>query len=302
MSEPLQEFVCSQGATLTVERETGLIRGVKVLGLHSRNGRIYRESALAGGATLYEGAKVNVNHARGSVGAARDYQDRIGALRGVRFVPGEGLYADLQINPKHSLSEQLLWDAAHAPENVGLSHNVEARTGRDGSTLVVEEIVKVQSVDLVADPAATRGLFESQQESSGTTKPAVEKRASLEEEIAQLREECAELRRRRDEGARRQSLRRWLAEYGLPDPDERGASIRALVSEEFLQQVRDAASDAEARSLVAERAELVSAAAAWAARRSRETPQAREQRWIEDSGLFDGLGRIDAAEFARSLR
>ncbi|MGO9597438.1 MAG: hypothetical protein ACLP7Q_05395, partial [Isosphaeraceae bacterium] len=52
-------------------------------------------------------------------------------------------------------------DAEHAAENVGFSHNVEARTSRRGDRVVVEAILRVQSVDLVADPATTRGLFES---------------------------------------------------------------------------------------------------------------------------------------------
>ena len=73
----------------------------------------------------------------------------------------KGLFADFHFNPKHALAEQLVWDAEHAPENVGFSHNVEARTVRRGERIVVEAITRVQSVDLVADPATTRGLFES---------------------------------------------------------------------------------------------------------------------------------------------
>ena len=72
-----------------------------------------------------------------------------------------GLFADFHFNPKHALTEQLLWDAEHAPENVGFSHNVQARTSRRGEEVVVEAILSVESVDLVADPATTRGLFES---------------------------------------------------------------------------------------------------------------------------------------------
>src|SRR5690606_17000391 len=86
--------------------------------------------------------------------------DRLGAIRDVKFRAGEGLFADLHYNPKHPLAEQLAWDAEHAPEQVGLSHNVLARTSRDGETTVVEAITRVESVDLVADPATTRGLFE----------------------------------------------------------------------------------------------------------------------------------------------
>ena len=138
-----------------------MIRGVKVLGLESRNGRTYLPEALAQAARLYEDAKVNVNHPKGNPAAPRDYQDRIGTIRGVVMRPGEGLFGDFHFNPKHALAEQLIWDAEHAPENVGFSHNVEARTVRRGDRVVVEAITRVQSVDLVADPATTRGLFES---------------------------------------------------------------------------------------------------------------------------------------------
>ena len=109
---------------------------------------------------LYEGAKVNINHPKGHPLSPRDYQDRLGVVRGVEFRAGEGLFGDLHFNPKHSLSEQLVWDAEHAPQNVGMSHNVLARTKRDGDETVVEAITKVQSIDLVADPATTSGLYE----------------------------------------------------------------------------------------------------------------------------------------------
>ena len=161
MSELLQEFCDSAGVSLRIDRASGVIRGIKVLGLQSRNGREYLPEALARAVGLYEGAKVNVNHPKGHPLAPRDYQERIGVIRNVRHRTGEGLFADFHFNPKHDLSEQLVWDAEHAPENVGFSHNVQARTSRRGETTLVEEIVQVHSVDLVADPATTRGLFES---------------------------------------------------------------------------------------------------------------------------------------------
>ena len=160
-TETIREFVDSRGVKLAVDREAGQIRGVKILGLESKNGRSYAKETAARAVGLYEGAKVNVNHPKGPASGPRDYQDRIGVLRNVRVEPGDGgLRADFAFNPKHALAEQLMWDAEHAPENVGFSHNVEARTSRKGGQTIVEEIVRVQSVDLVADPATTRGLFE----------------------------------------------------------------------------------------------------------------------------------------------
>src|SRR3954469_8827524 len=160
MSELLQEFVDSGQQRLRVDRAAGVIRGVKLLGLSSRNGRRYREDALLSAVGLYEGAKVNINHPKGHPLSPRDYQDRLGVVRGVEFRAGDGLFGDLHFNPKHALSEQLVWDAEHAPQNVGMSHNVLARTKRSGDETIVEAITKVQSIDLVADPATTSGLYE----------------------------------------------------------------------------------------------------------------------------------------------
>jgi hypothetical protein len=170
MSEPLQEYAHSGGLTLRVDRAGGLLRGVKLIGLESQNGRRYRPEALAAAVGLYEGAKVNVNHPQNGPLAPRDYRDRLGVVRQVEFRPSEGLFGNLHFNPKHALAEQLAWDAEHNPRNVGFSHNVLARLAREGEVTVVEAITHVQSVDLVADPAATQGLFE--QLSAGVDAPS----------------------------------------------------------------------------------------------------------------------------------
>lgn len=160
MNETLREYCDCSGAAMRVERDAAVIRGVKILGIRSRNGRLYLPEALQRAAALYEGAKVNVNHPKGGPAAPRDYQDRLGVIRHVRFRPDDGLFGDLHYNPKHPIAEQLAWDAEHQAGAVGLSHNVEAITRRQRDQLVVEAINKVTSVDLVADPATTRGLFE----------------------------------------------------------------------------------------------------------------------------------------------
>jgi len=161
MDQLIQEYVDSAGVTMRVDRRQGVIRGVKILGIRSRNGREYLPQALSRAVPLYENAKVNVNHPKGPPDQVRDYQERLGVIRNVRFRPDEGLFADLYFNPKHAVAEQLIWDAEHMPENVGFSHNVVARTSRRGDRVVVEAICRVQSVDLVADPATTSGLFEA---------------------------------------------------------------------------------------------------------------------------------------------
>jgi hypothetical protein len=143
-----------------LDRANGIIRGVKILGSVSRNGRRYTSGAMRKAIALYEGSQVNVNHPKGSPATPRDYQDRLGRLRNVVERNG-ALFADLYYNPKHAIGPQLEWDVEHAPQNVGMSHNVDARTSRQNGDVVVEEILRVHSVDLVADPATTTGLFES---------------------------------------------------------------------------------------------------------------------------------------------
>lgn len=173
MIEALQEYADSRGVDVRVDRAGGVLRGVKLIGLESLNGRRYRPEALSAAIGLYEGAKVNVNHSKEGPLAPRDYRDRLGVVRQVEFRAGEGLFGNLHFNPKHALAEQLAWDAQHNPRNVGFSHNVTARLSRDGAQTVVEAITQVHSVDLVADPAATQGLFE-QAATEATAVPSTE--------------------------------------------------------------------------------------------------------------------------------
>lgn len=159
-SEQLIEYTSNAGGKLGLDKDQHVIRGVKLLGLESKNGRSYSPAAMKQAIPLYEGAKVNVNHPKGNPGSPRDYQDRLGSIKGVRYVEGHGLTGDLHYNPKHPVAPALEHDAEFSPENVGLSHNVEARTTRRNGRVVVESIERVKSVDLVADPATTNGLYE----------------------------------------------------------------------------------------------------------------------------------------------
>jgi hypothetical protein len=148
------DLTCEQ-----IDTEHGIIRGVKLLGLISKNGRRYPENTLKAALPLYEGAKVNLNHAR-LPNDPREYQDRIGLVRNPQLKDGKGIFGDLYYNPKHPCAPMLEWDAQSAPQNVGLSHNILGRIKKENNEIVVEEIQNVISVDLVADPATTKGLFE----------------------------------------------------------------------------------------------------------------------------------------------
>ncbi len=297
--ERLQEYASSRGLALRVDRTQSLIRGVKILGLESRNGRSYMPEALAAAAALYEGAKVNVNHPRAAAAAPRDYQDRLGSICGVSFRSGEGLFADLHYNPKHALAEQLAWDAEHAPEHVGFSHNVEARTAQREGRTVVEAILTVQSVDLVADPATTSGLFEAaaatpagqptrdpdQVQEDATV--ALDEVTRLEQTVVQLRQ-AARRRERLDEAAA------CLRQRGLPSLDDTSSLAHTLLDEDFRAELAAAESRQAVVKLVEQREQLIAAAATWHEQRRQSTrPTSREQRLV-DAPLLEAA---DARQF-----
>ncbi len=315
MAETLQEFFDSRGVAMRVDRQAGVIRGVKILGLESRNGRTYLPEALSGATGLYEEVKVNVNHAKGNPGGPRDYQDRIGVIRNVAVRAGEGLFADFHFNPKHSLAEQLAWDAEHAPENVGFSHNVQAQTRRHGERVVVEAITRVQSVDLVADPATTRGLFESKADGDGAGSGGKAARGLSIEELkrghpelveAICREQAAEVSRLRAEVERLEALeamhekrllaRRLLREFNLPDPEAADPQAGSIVSERFLESLLAAEGEEPMRELVRERAELVRTLGGGPVRKGFDgRPLSRDQH------VLHGPARLDTEAFVEAI-
>ncbi len=330
MTETLHEFVAARGETLRVDRQAGTIRGVKILGTVSRNHRTYPDDTLRRAAALYENTRVNVNHPKGSPLQPRDYQDRIGVIRNVVVREGVGLFADFHFNPKHTLAEQLLWDAEHAPENVGFSHNVQARTRRVDEQIVVEEITRVQSVDLVADPATTRGLFESQadrqtvgelEESSVVTsatanahsldelkqhQPAMaealraelleEVRSQVAAEVEQLREQVERLQGEQKRGRRQTLVRKLLREFDLPDPDDNRPQAKALLGEQFVETLLTADDEVTIRSLVEQRAALIREAGrrSDATQRGTAAPQSRDPFSASAPRSFDTRSFVEA--------
>jgi len=307
MTETLQEFCDSRGVSMGVDAAAGVIRGVKILGLHSRNGRTYLPEALARAAKLYEHAKVNVNHPQGNPAGPRDYRDRIGAIRNVVVRAGEGLFGDLHFNPKHALAEQLAWDAEHAPQNVGFSHNVQAQTSRRGGQLVVEEITRVQGVDLVADPATTRGLFESHHGVDGTIAagkaaagPTLETlkrdcpqlveqiQAEQADELKRLSAEVARLEGLEAAGRRRETIRRLLREFRLPDPDDQRPGAQSVTSRRFIEALMAAGGEREIRELIEERAALVRGL------QGNAKPLARDRHLLDTGSRLDTEGFVEA--------
>jgi hypothetical protein len=293
MSQMIQEYFDSRGVELRVDAQAGVIRGVKILGLESRNRRNYAAQALTGATHLYEGAKVNVNHPQGNPLAPRDYRDRIGVIRGVEFRDGQGLFGDFHFNPKHALAEQLTWDAEHATENVGFSHNVQARVAKEAGSVLVEEIVQVQSVDLVADPATTRGLFEQENvDAPGLERAVVQ---ALEQQVGTLQRKLDEYVARETLDQKRDSIRALLAEYQLPDPASADPTAQAVVSEQFISELLATATESEMRALVRDRAKLVRSLGIAPGRAASGKPVSRDQ------GLVDQRPDVGQVATAKSF-
>src|SRR5258708_13596911 len=85
----------------TVDCDAGVIRGVRVLGRQSRNGREYSDRALAEAAALYQGIGVNLNHPdKRETNRERPVEAGFGGLEGA---PGKGtrVYPTLPYLPTH---------------------------------------------------------------------------------------------------------------------------------------------------------------------------------------------------------
>jgi len=144
-----------------IDRANGVIRGVRVLGKVSKNGREYSDRAMADAVRLYEGASVFIDHPdRSKANAERTIRDKFGFLRNAR-VEGDAVRADLHYMKSHSEAGFILEMAERNPKMLGLSHNAEGRMGTKGGKRVVEGLESVRSVDIVSSPATNEGLFES---------------------------------------------------------------------------------------------------------------------------------------------
>lgn len=141
-----------------IDKEKNIIKDICLLTLESKNGRVYLPQAIENAVELFEGVKTFANHPRKSErGEVRDVRDLIGKCLNPHYREGK-LRADLLILESHKGWVFPL--AAQAPDLVGLSINAQGKVRRINGKDVVEEIVEVQSVDLVSEPAATQGLFE----------------------------------------------------------------------------------------------------------------------------------------------
>jgi len=149
----------------SIDKAAGVIRGVKVIGNKSRNGRTYPTKMLQEAVPVYEGSRIYLDHvvpAKNGTTGPRSIRDKWGVLKNVRVSEDGGLRADIHYLVNHSQTPVLIEAAERMPETFGMSHDASGdEVSIPGGLKEVTKIHKVNSVDIVNDPATNSGLFES---------------------------------------------------------------------------------------------------------------------------------------------
>lgn len=147
----------------TVYPNQNLIKGVCLINRVSKNNRVYLDEALNDIVRLSNGIKVNLDHLSRDVnGRARSVKDIIGKIINPRQVNG-GVFGDLSV-----LKSQKDWIFAIAeqmPELAGMSIVAKGRISDEPDSQgrqQVESVTQLSSIDLVSNPATTKGLFENE--------------------------------------------------------------------------------------------------------------------------------------------
>jgi hypothetical protein len=184
-----------------IDREAGLIKGVKLMSFESKNARRYRLPDPA----LFQGTQIRLNHHGKEDGPPMDtdppFEGIWATAENIKVGP-DGVYADLKYNKKHVQMESILWWAENSPTVGGFSpitwglHNHV-----NGETVI--DILMVESVDLVGRPATTKGFFESEAMTMAMTPEEISKfqEAVSDKAILATRVQEAEKRATEAEGA-----------------------------------------------------------------------------------------------------
>ncbi len=163
MSEKV--LVEAYSGPVRVDRDAGVIRDCLLLGPVSRNGVTYPDATREAAVALFEGARACLSHpgerTKAALARPRRWEEQVGRYGNVRNGP-DGLRGDLKVRKSHPYGPALLEAAEDEPESFGLSPAMLGlTTGRPGAE-VCTSISTVRSVDVVLDPASTRGLFEQE--------------------------------------------------------------------------------------------------------------------------------------------
>lgn len=143
-----------------------IVRDCRLNSNTSLNGTIYPQPVYREAKALYEDAKVYADHFEGDApswysSSPRKTKSICGRIKNVREHPDGGLMGDFHVLPS---AMHIVDNIEFDPKWAGFSHSVWCEVAdkpTDNGMEVVTKITRVESVDLVAEPATTRGMFES---------------------------------------------------------------------------------------------------------------------------------------------
>lgn len=152
-----EQFAVSLDGQSRVDRAAGVIHGVRICGEKSANNRVYPRKVREASCPKYEGAKVYFDHAPNQ---SRRVKESAGWLSSVKADANGDARGDLNLLLTDPLTPKVLEAAERNPNQFGMSHVAECKTYFEGGVEYVSEIVRVESVDIVTDPATVNGIFE----------------------------------------------------------------------------------------------------------------------------------------------
>lgn len=176
----------------TVAEEAGLVRGVKLLGLRSKNRRNYDTPGVRKSAgELMRGCRIYIDHPE-RPDAPRSYRDAFGVVESHEFRAGQGHFGDIRFNPEHPLAKQFTWDVKNNPSALGMSINAKIRPGKTdrNGDVVVESLEMVRSIDIVTRPGTAEGIFEADSSADTSEEDAEMDLKTLKEKHADLLEQA----------------------------------------------------------------------------------------------------------------
>ncbi|MDB5387377.1 MAG: hypothetical protein JWM11_3023 [Planctomycetaceae bacterium] len=151
-----------------VDRDLGIIYGVRILGAVSKNGYTYTPEAIRQSATQYEGKSVFIDHIDPEdIDRVRRMKDLFGNFRNVTYNDTEAR-GDLHYIKSHPMADQIAEAAEKFNSCFGISHDAYGHKEQIDGQTVVNSVPHVNSLDVVTTPATNEGLFESLERVSTT--------------------------------------------------------------------------------------------------------------------------------------
>jgi hypothetical protein len=167
----LQKFACEvsfKEATFDIAEDHVAIRNVVLLGAESKNKRKYLRDAMEKAVDLYGNVRAFANHQSEGTPFAPGGPDVMmlaGKFTNPRFDSHEmKIRADFEgLHAEDPITQKFVHIAQNMSDIAGFSHNAKGKIRVEDGVEIVEEIKEVYSVDLVAYPATTSGIFESEE-------------------------------------------------------------------------------------------------------------------------------------------